>query len=312
MRTLKWECERELLSGNYKNAIILSSKGLKYLKNREHDLDRMNKQLAEYPKTELVPKTVESELVNFDFDSFEDSFSIVSDLAQNPTMLLNPELLIVTDPGTDKSITSLSAFQLPLEPVDSLMSYATTVTTEKTKDGLKLIFRTQRGGSAIESVHVCSHDELLLKAPASQQEYIGIYVRTAPDNNRRILLFNPKGNRLDAKCVSDKFEEAVLADWDPRWKFHVARRPNFRQQMDMAWNPEWTVDISTTPRYWTATVHLPWATLGIKSGSDRELDKLGFVFDRYWRSSETFSPAEYGQLGSFDDGWIPVHTDKKK
>ena len=311
LRTLKWECERELLNGNYKNAIALASQGLKYLKNREHDIARMNKQLAGYPEIELAPKTVESELANFDFAAFEDSFYLVSDLAQDPSMFLKPELLIVPDSGTDKSISYLSAFQLPLESVDGLLSYSTTITAKKAKDGLDLVFRTQRGGAAIESVHGTAHDALLLKEPSEQQEYIGIYVRTASDKSRRVFLFNPKGNRLDAKCVSGKFDEAVLADWDPRWKFHVVRRPNLRQQMDMAWNPEWTVDISTTSRYWTATVHLPWATLGVDSGSAGELEKLGFVFDRYWRSSETFSPAEYGKLGSFDDGWIPIIPDNK-
>ena len=311
MRTLKWECERELLNHNYRKVNTLASKGLKYLKNREHDFSRMNKQLAEYPEVEMVPKTVESELANFDFSAFEDSFSLMSNLAQNPSMLLNPELSIVTDSGVGKSISCLSAFHLPLEPVDGLMSYATTITAEKTKDGLNLVFRTQRGGSSIESVRGCKHDELLLKEPSAQQEYIGVYVRTESDKTRRVFLFNPKGSRLDARCVADKFDEAVLADWDPRWTYHVVRRPNLLQQVDMAWNPEWTVDISTSPRYWTAIVHLPWGTLGIDNGSDGELEKLGFVFDRYWRSSETFSPAEYGKLGSFDDGWIPIRHDKK-
>lgn len=311
LRTLKWECERELLLSNYKNAIALTAKGLKYLRNRGHDLSRMNKQLAAYPEIEPKPKSVESELAKFDFAAFEDSFTLVSDLAQHPDMFLKPELSIETDSGVEKSITCLSAFQLPLEPVNGLMSHPTIVAVKKTKKGLNLVFRTQRGGAPIESVHSCAHDELLLKEPSEQQEYIGIYVRTVSDKSRRVLLFNPKGNRLDAKCESNEFDEAVLADWDPRWSYHVVRRPNLRQQMDMAWNPEWTVEISTTPRYWTATVHLPWATLGIDSGSSGELEKLGFVFDHYWRSNEPFHPAEYGRWGSFDNGWIPVRHDKK-
>ena len=302
---LRGEAERALLTGDFSAARRWAEDGAALMTQREADFGKMNRLLAQSPRLSMVPGSVEDELASFDFTYLEEDFSGIARLAARPAAISSPELTLSTEAFNDDPAPALQGFALPLEPHPRLMTHPTLVWARAAPDGLELRFRARSLGVGPGRSSPLPHDDLLRPAATAQKDYLGVYVTRADSPEVRAFLFDATGNRLDGRCSSD-IEEAAKADWDPRWQYLLCRRPHFRDRFDLDWNAAWTVRVESGPPDAVLAVLLPWQALGMPEGDQDALARLQFVFERYWRSSEPFGPAELGRIGRFDGRWVPI------
>jgi hypothetical protein len=302
----RWKAGRALLEGNFSEARRTAETALQTLAGRADTSERLAALLKGYPEGMPAPGTPEHDLGMFDFDVCEKDLTEMVRLAAVGQSGRVPVLR--TEEGGNAADAPWPWLTLPLEPRGGLMAHTTTVAARLSETGLELTFALREDAPPGAAAPPCARDGLLLDNASAQRDYVGVYLRSAADDTVRAFLFDRQGNRLDARCPRGRIAKAALADWDPRWPYLAVRRPHFRQEMELAWQAEWTVRVEKAGRHWTAAVVLPWKALS-ENGTGLP-GKMECLVERYWRSREPFSPGEYGRLGDLDGRWIPVQNTK--
>ncbi|NQU39862.1 MAG: hypothetical protein HQ523_07920 [Lentisphaerae bacterium] len=252
------------------------------------------------PVLEPEAGSADAMILATDIAVFEETLRLTQLLANRPALLTQPQLKVRKDAWQTAQIPA--RFPMPIEPHGGLMTDALTLEARQTEEGVEMVFHGQESGLPNSRIRTLQRDTMLSADPTEIMEHVLLYVRRQGGPEARVFGFDPRGNQLDGKVGGD-IGEAARVEWDPRWRYHMVRRPNFLKHVDLAWQPTWRVDVAKEPSGWTATLVLPWEALGTDPGT---VDGLEVLIEHVWRSGETYGPAEFGRVGDCDGRWVPL------